>query len=399
MSRKDFLLLTLFRATRSIAAGMVMIVFPYLVLQRLKYGPLTLGLLYVTGALATAALGLLIGMLGDVWGRKSALLVAGALMPVSALLVYFSGHLAVLLVASALGGFSATGSLAGGGMGGAAAPIQSAVIADLSLRDKRTYYYSTFSFLSGAFGAVGALLSRVFDVRTAFLAATLVAAAGLPLVLGLSVENVGGKMGRLRSKVVIGQFSLTGMLNGLASGLLVPFLIPFFVLVYSLPKSTMAVYGFIAGGLASVALLAAPAMERSLGFVKSIAWTRGIGTALLLLMPLVRWLPVSLVIYILTPSLRIAAVPVQQAALAEMVERDERGRALAANQVARLGASSAGIAFTGWMFDAAEIALPFFVYSAVMSANIYLYFRFFAAWERRAGTPPPPAEPSGVKGA
>jgi predicted MFS family arabinose efflux permease len=399
MNRKDFLLLTVVRATRSISAGMVMIVFPYLVLQRLKYGPLTLGLLYVTGALATAALGLLIGMLGDLWGRKPALLLAGVLMPISALLVYLSSHLAVLLVAAALGGFSATGSLAGGGMGGAAAPIQGAVIADLSVRDKRTFYYSTFSFLSGAFGAVGALLSRLFDIHTAFLAATLVAAAGVPLVLWLGVEQTRGKLGRLRSKVVIGKFSLTGMLNGLASGLLVPFLIPFFVLVYALPKSTMAVYGFFAGVLASVVLLAAPALERRLGFVKSIAWTRGIGTALLLLMPLVRWLPVSLVIYILTPSLRIAAVPVQQAALAGMVERDERGRALAANQVARLGASSAGIAFTGWMFDAAEIALPFIAYSAVMTANIYLYFRFFAAWESHAGSRRPPIAPGGIKGA
>jgi MFS family permease len=398
MNRKDFLLLTLFRATRSIAAGMIMIVFPYLVLQQLKYGALMLGLLFVVGALATAGLGLLIGFLGDVWGRKKALLVAGALLPLSALLVFLSGHLAVLMVATAIGGFSATGSLAGGGVGGAAAPIQSAVIADLSVREKRTFYFSTFSFLSGAFGAVGALGSRLFDVHTAFLAATLISAVGVPLVLWLSVEDTGGKLKRLRSKVVIGKFSLTGLLSGLSSGLIVPFLIPFFVLVYALPKSTMAVYGFISGGLASVALLAAPALERRLGFVRSIAWTRGIGTVLLVLMPLVRWLPLSLIIYILTPSLRIAAIPVQQAALSEMVERDERGRALAANQVARLGASSAGIAFTGWMFDAAEIALPFFAYAGVMIVNIYLYFRFFSSWEA-AGATGPAGRSNQIKGA
>jgi MFS family permease len=388
MNRKDFLLLTLFRATRSIAAGMLMIVFPYLVLQQLKYGALMLGLLYVVGALATAGLGMLVGFLGDVWGRKNALLLAGALLPLSSLLIFWSGHLAILMLATALGGFSATGSLAGGGVGGAAAPIQSAVIADLSLRDKRTFYFSTFSFLSGAFGAVGSLASRLFNVHTAFLAATLISVAGLPLVLWLGVENVGGQVKRLRSKVVIGKFSLTGFLNGFSSGLIVPFLIPFFVLVYSLPKSTMAVYGFISGGLASVALLAAPALERRLGFVRSIAWTRGVGTALLVLMPLLRWLPLSLLIYIVTPSLRIAAIPVQQAALTEMVDRDERGRALAANQVARLGASSAGIAFTGWMFEASEIALPFFAYGAVMIANIYLYFRFFSSWEAAGAAGP-----------
>ena len=192
MNRKAFLLLTLFRATRSVAAGMIMIVFPYLVLQQLKYGALMLGLLYVVGALATAGLGLLVGFLGDVWGRKKALFLAGVLLPLSALLVFWSGHLAVLMVATALGGFSATGSLAGGGVGGAAAPIQSAVIADLSVRDKRTFYFSTFSFLSGAFGAVGALGARVFDVRTAFLAATLVSATASSLSL---ISSAPGKQG------------------------------------------------------------------------------------------------------------------------------------------------------------------------------------------------------------
>lgn len=381
VKRKDFVLLTVFRMTRSLAAGMVMIVFPYLVLQRLKYGPLKLGLLYVVGALATAALGLLIGLLGDVWGRKQAMFLAGILMPVSTLLVFFSGHLAVLMIAAAIGGFSATGSLPGGGMGGAAAPIQTAVIADLSLREKRTFYYSAFSFLSGAFGAVGALSARLFDVHTAFLAATIVSALGVPFVFWLGYEDTRGRLGRLSSRVVIGKFSLTGLLNGFSSGLLVPFLIPFFVIVYALPKSTMAIYGFLAGSLASFSLLAAPALERWLGFVRSIAWTRGIGTVLLIVMPFVRWLPLSLFIYILTPSLRLAALPVQQAALVEMVLPEERGRAAAANQVARLGASSAGIALTGWLFDTAEIAVPFLAYAAAMFANIYLYFRFFSAWE------------------
>jgi predicted MFS family arabinose efflux permease len=398
MGRKDFTFLMLFRATRSVAAGIIMIAFPYLVLQQLGYGPLALGLIYVSGAAGTAVLGLLLGLLGDIWGRKKALVLSGMLLPVSALLVFVSGHIAVLLLASALGGFSATGSLAGGGVGGASAPIQSAVIADLTGTGKRTFYYSTFAFLSGAFGALGALLSRLFDVHAAFLAATLISAVGVPLVLWMGVTDTKGKLRELPSKVAIGKFSVTALLNGLASGLVVPFLIPFFVLVYSLPKSRMAVFGFIAGLMASVAMLAAPALERWLGFVRTVAWTRGIGTVLLLLMPLVRWLPVSMIIYFLTPSLRVVAIPVQQAALVEMVERDERGRALAANQVARLVASSGGIVFTGWMFDAAEIAVPFFVYAGAMFTNIYLYFRFFSAWES-AGAPRSSGGVNPVKGA
>ncbi|HVB99110.1 MAG TPA: MFS transporter [Candidatus Dormibacteraeota bacterium] len=390
MSRKDFIFLTLFRATRSVAAGIIMIAFPYLVLERLKYGPLALGLIYVAGAAGTAVFGLLLGLLGDIWGRKRALFISGALLPLCGVLVFLSGRLGVLIVASAVGGLSATGSLAGGGIGGASAPIQSAVIADMSHRDKRTYYFSTFAFMSGAFGSLGVLMARLFDVHQAFLVATLVSLAGLPFVPLLSIVSTRGKLRELPSKVTIGKFSVTALLNGLAGGLVVPFLIPFFVLVYSLPESKMAVYGFAAGLLAAITILFAPMLERRLGFVRTVAWTRGIGSVLLVLMPLARWLPVSLVIYLLTPALRVVAVPVQQAALVDMVERDERGRALAANQVARLAAGSAGIVFTGWMFETAEIALPFFIYAGAMFTNIYFYFRFFSAWDaagaaRRAG--------------
>lgn len=381
MNRKDLILLSLFRASRSIAAGLIMIAFPYLVLQELKYGPFALGLIYIAGAAGTAALGLLLGFLGDIWGRKRALFLSGALLPLSALLIFHSSHIGFLVAAAAVGGLSATGSLPGGGVGGASGPVQSAVIADLAVPARRTFYLSMFSFLSGVFGALGVLMARIFDVRDAFLAAAVISLAGLSLVMGLGVPAAKGKLRELPSKLVIGKFSLTALLNGLSGGLVVPFLIPFFVLVYSLPKSQMAVYGFAAGLMASIMIFAAPVLERWLGFVPAVAWTRGIGAVLLALLPLVHWLPLSLGIYLVTPSLRVMAIPVQQSALVDMVARDERGRALAANQVARLGAGSVGIILAGWLFETAEIALPFLIYAGAMFANIYLYFRFFSAWE------------------
>ncbi len=99
-------------------------------------------------------------------------------------------------------------------------------------------------------------------------------------------------------------------------------------------------------------------------------------------MPLVRVLPVSLLIYVLTPALRIAALPVQQAALTEMVRPEERGRALAANQVARLLASASGIGLSGWLFGASRFTLPFLLYGATMGTNVVLYFRFFGSAEQ-----------------
>ena len=382
MPRRELFLLILFRVSRSIAAGMVYLAFPYLILTQLHYSPLTLGLLYTAGAIATAALGLLFGVLTDVWGRKPTLITVAALLPLSSAIIYFFPGLPMLFVGAMLGGYSATGSLMGGGVGGAAAPIQNVVIADLTPVARRTGYYSFFTFVSGFFAAVGTLVGKLFAVQAAFWWATLIAAAGLVLLPALRLQQHRGEFRRLESKKTIGQFSLTGLLNGFSQGLINPFLIPFFVIVFHVAKSQMAVYGFAAGGIGAVALLFAPAMDRWLGFVRTVAVTRALGAVLLLAMPFVHPLWAALAIYLVTPALRVVSIPVQQSALAEMVDATELGRALGVNQVARLAASSGGVAFTGYLFDIADIAAPFVLYAAVMAGNIALYIRFFSTQER-----------------
>ena len=382
--RGQLLLFVLFRMSRSVAAGMITIAFPYFVLTYRHYSPLQLGLLYTSAALATAALGLLFGFLTDAWGRVKTLFLVGLLLPVSSTIVYFSHGLFPLFIATTLGGYSATGSLMEGGVGGAAQPIQTAVITGLTTSDNRTYWFSILTFLSGMFGALGALLAKRAGVLDVFLYATIISGGGLVFLAFIRTADVRGNLRRLHSKMVIGKFTITGMLNGFTQGLVVPFLIPFFVIVYHVPKSEMAVYAFASGSLAAVALLAAPRLEQTLGFVKSIGLTRGIGTALLLLLPFCHVYTLALAVYLVTPALRVMALPVQRTAFTEMVKPDELGRALGINQVARLGASSGGITLTGYLFNISEIAAPFCIYAVVMAANIYLYFRFFH-WNQDAG--------------
>ena len=384
-NRGQLALFILFRMTRSVAAGMITIAFPYLVLTSRHYSPLQLGLLYTTAAVATATLGLLFGFLTDTWGRVKTLFLVGLLLPVSSMIVFLSSGLVPLFIATAVGGYSATGSLMEGGVGGAAQPIQTAVITSLTTSENRTFYFSILTFLSGMFGALGALLAKHAEVQNVFFYATLISGTGLVFLPFIKANNVRGNLRRLHSKVVIGKFTITGMLNGFTQGLVVPFLIPFFVIVYHVPKSEMAVYAFASGALAAFALLAAPRLEQTLGFVKSIAVTRGIGMALLLSLPFCHVYAIALAIYMVTPALRVMAVPVQRTAFTEMVKEDELGRALGINQVARLGASSGGITLTGYLFNISEIAAPFCIYAAAMAANIYLYFRFF----HRSGPPAP----------
>jgi MFS family permease len=362
---------------------MITIAFPYLILRTLHDSALVLGLLYTAGAVATAGLGLGFGFLTDVWGQKKTLVAVGLTLPLSSVLVFGWTWLPALFAACMLGGYSATGSLMGGGVGGAAQPPQVVALADLTRRQNRTFVFSLYTFISGITAALGALMARLFTIHNVFMAATAISLAGIACLIPIHFSEYRGNIRRLSSRDIIGKFSMTGALNGFAAGLIVPFLIPFFVIVYHIPKSQMSVYGFVAGLLASLAVMAAPRLDRIWGFVNSVALTRGIGVALLLLLPLTHHFLLALLVYFVTPSLRVMAVPVQQTALTEMVNLDELGRALGLNQVARLTASSGAIAFTGYMFSASEIAMPFYAYAGVMAFNIYLYFRFFKSREEQ----------------
>ncbi len=369
-----------FRVLRSLAAGAATIAFPYFVLPR--YGALTLGILYASAAVATAALGWAVGHISDAWGRKKTLLAVGALMPAGSLMVYASRGLPLLFAGTIVAGISATGSLAGGGVGGAVQPVQSAVVAEITPHERRTFWFSAFAFTSGVSGAIGALLARLFDARTAFLAAAALSLLGVLFLLDLRLTRQKPAALTESSRATIGRFAVTGALNGLSQGLVVPFLIPFFVLVYHVPQSRMAVYGFGSGLAAALALLASWPLERRLGFVGGVAASRGLGAALLLLLPFSPWFPLALAIFLVTPALRVVSVPLQQSALTARVDESEFGRALGWSQVSRLGASSLGTALTGYLFDAARFAAPFCAYAAIMGANIALYYRFFARKEK-----------------
>ncbi len=374
--------LTLARITRSIAAGMINVAFPYYILTTLHYGALEMGVIFLCARIATAVLGFLSGLTADVWGKRNTLISASLLLPVGAFIVYLSSTLWGIIPAAMIGGFSASGTL-GGGAGGAVQPIQSVVLVDLTSREKRTKFFSVFSFMSGLAAAVGALLTKVLTVREVFLFAAIISVIGIPPLFTLHVINTKRKIRKLKTRATIGKFTVTGMLNGLSQGLVVPFLIPFFVLVYHVPMSQMSIYAFAGRLLGSAAILGAPVLERKFGFVRSILITRGLGLVLFVLLPVVRFLPVSIAIYILAPGLRVAAAPIQRSEFTKQVHKDEMGRALGINQVARLAASSTGTGLSGILMQNALYEIPFFAYGILMLGNLYLYIKFFGT--RKSG--------------
>ncbi len=370
-------LLFVSRLARGIAAGLVTIGFPYLVLTDLRTGAFLLGLLYALGAFSTALLTYALGRLGSRRALRGSYLASLTLLPIACALLVLPPAFPLALAASVLGGFSATGSLAGGGVGGAAMPLQSAVLSDLVDPNDRTRWFSLFTFSAGVSASLGALLAGFGTLTDVFVAALILSLFSVLVAIPIPIRPIArGRRPSRSSQGVIRRFTITGILNGFSQGLLTPFLIPFFVLIFGIHRSEMAVYTTAASLLGTFSVLAAPYLNRRWGFVQAVVGTRAVAAGVVLAMPFVSLYP-ALILYILLPAFRVAALPAQSAALMDRLPHADRSEGAGTNQAARVGAASAATAFGGFALEDLAVSIPFIGYSVALAANAYLYVRFF----------------------
>lgn len=366
------------RIFRSFASGLITIAFPYFILKDLHYSPFLLGIIFTFATVSTALLSLFSGYIADLWNQKYTLVLAMVLLPLSSLLLLISHSIFFVFLAAILGGYS--GTMAGGATGGAAIPITNAIVSNIVPTQERVKIFSKLMFLGGLFGAFGMLFGKISNSYDLFAIATVMSFLSVILILPIKTKNNKAKKNniyKLKSKNTIFKFSLVGILNGLSQGLIMPFLIPFFIIIYHIPKSQMSIYAFFGSLMAAFAPMFANILDKKYGFLKSITITRGLGAIFMVIFPLIRILPVSLAIYLISPFLRMMALPIQQSALVGMVDSKETARALSINQVSRLSASATGTFVASDFFLLDFIEMPFFLYGLVMFFNIYLYFKFF----------------------
>ncbi len=377
VQRTPLVLLLGSRVTRGFAAGLINIGYPYLVLMDLHATYLVLGLLYVGGALSTAILTYIFGRAGTRVNLRMAYLTSMALLPLAVVLLLFPPNFELAALASVLGGFSATGSLAGGGVGGVAMPLQTAILADLTPISQRTRWFSYFTFLTGAAAAVGSLAAGLGSLTEVFGVALVLAVAAVLFAIPIPIRTVTrGKAPSRRSRKVIRQFTFTGILNGFSQGLLTPFLIPYFILTFGLSRSEMSVYSFVAGSVGTLSVLFAPYLDSRWGFVKAIVGTRMVAALLALSIPFIPLDP-ALAAYMALPAFRVAALPAQSSALVSNLPAQDRAEAAGTNQAARVGASSGATALAGYSLTDVALAIPFVGYAIALSVNSYFYVYFF----------------------
>ncbi|PMP60206.1 MAG: MFS transporter [Caldisphaera sp.] len=375
--------LAMTRILRSISAGMIAIVYPYITIKMLHMSIFTLGLIYASAGFSTAVFSLIFGYFADLLGRKNGLYLSSLLLILSFISLFIKINFSTAVISAVLGGISNTGSMAGGGIGGAFAPVQNTIIADLTSRKNRTTLLSLLSFFGNIAATGGTLLGGVFSYNMEILLALIISIAAFLLIIPMKIPEVKAKEWKIKSTGTTAKFSITGILNGLSSGLITPYLIPFFIMFYDLPRPIMSIYSTIASLLATFSMLLAPRIESHMSFVKAITITRGITVPLMIAFPFVHMLYISVMLYIFYPMLRVIAIPIQQSAMLSMVPPEERGRISGYNQGSRLGFSSLGVVIGAPLMNFTSYYIPFISSSLLLAINVYLYNLFFSKGETK----------------
>ncbi|MGI0072013.1 MAG: hypothetical protein ACRECT_08135, partial [Thermoplasmata archaeon] len=370
-----FLLAT--RILRGLAAGIITIAFPYLVVEELRTGALLLGVIYAGGAFSSALLAYGFGRFGSRGAMRTAYLASLVLLPTACFVLLLPANLALAAVASVIGGFSATGSLASGGVGGIEMPLQTTILTSLTATSTRTRWFSRFTFTVGISAALGALGAAFGTLHELFAIALVLSASSFFVAVAVPVRSIArGGHPSSRSGGVIRRFATTGLLNGFSSGLLTPFLVPFFILYFDIARSEMSVFTTAGSTIGTFSVLVAPFLEARLGWVGAIVYTRGVAVGLAALMPFVPLFP-ALAMYVALPTFRVAALPAQQSALMRNLPHSARAEGAGTNQAARLGAAGAATAVGGFALEDVAAPVPFLGSACVLAVNAYFYTRFF----------------------
>jgi MFS family permease len=354
---------------------------------------------FVGSAISASALGMVVaalpaGTLADRWGRRRTLMLGAVLEGVGHLLRASTTHGTLVLGAGLVAGLGQSLFQI------AAAPF----LTDHSTPRERTHLFSMFfasALLAGVFGnAVGGALPALVRAvvpgvtlfaayRVALLAGALCAAsAALPL-LALS--------GLVEPKPVVGApppaphetrrllpIAVNAALIGSGAGLVIPFMNLYFKNRFSCSSGQIGTFFSIAQVFTAVAALAAPAVARRFGKLRTAVASELLSLPFLVTLGGERHLGVAVGAFWLRATFMQASTPLLQAFVMEVLPHELRARSTSLNNMVwNLGwAVSATLA--GVVIERFGYAVPFY-----LTATLYLTaaLTFYRAFRGTSETP------------
>lgn len=385
------------RAARSLGQGALMVSFA-LYLHALGWSPTSIGAVFTAGLFLDASLVLLVGPLSDRLGHRRFLLFFDALQGFSALVALLTAQPFYLATAAILGGL-------GRGMNGGSGPfvpVELAWLAQPLPSERRGPVYSMNSGV-GFFGmGVGAFLGAfpafftiwlpgALAYRPLFALSILSSAACFIILWGAddspskrpqSTQTLSQNKTHTQSRSAFENtllIKLVGVnaLNGIGNGLVGPLLAYWFLLKFGRgPGDIGPIMGisFLVAGATSLWVVKLVSRH---GVVRLVTWMRGVGVALLLILPFIPnfWWASSLLI--IRSALNRGTAGARQALSVSLVRSKRRGVAASLDRASLQMPRAIGPLFAGLLFGGGFLGAPFILAAGFQASFLILYQLIF----------------------
>ncbi|MVT13490.1 MAG: MFS transporter [Euryarchaeota archaeon] len=352
-----------------------------LYLKSLGFSFLSIGIILGTAIIINAILALFLSMIADHYGRRNFLIILFVFFSISAFLFLYTKNLFILALLSGLGGFTGTG---GGpiGSGGPFGAIQSAMITEYTKREnfsKILGIASAIGMISSVLGSFTITAVEIFGINV-YLLFYIASILGI-LAAGITVfiKDTGLRSRHILPKISwrnIIKLSLPTIPSGIGAGLINPIFSLWFSLRFHLTPGQIGIIFGIANIFTTIMMLLIPMIIKKESELKTIVWSRVIGSISLLLIAFSPFMLLTALLYILRNGFQMGAIPIRQSFSMGIVDETERATSSGVTSFTRTGFSSLSPPISGNII-AYSIELPPLLSGLITLLDPILYYLLF----------------------
>ncbi|HEU4340225.1 MAG TPA: MFS transporter [Candidatus Binatia bacterium] len=388
----DAKLLMASRGIRAFAFSYLNVVFA-IYLDQLGYSTVTIGIIVSVAYLSGGVLTALWGYLSDRFGRRKILMLLAVLTIVSNSIFIFFSSLFFILLAVIIANVGAGGSAGGGSGGGPFNPVEEALLAEKCSPEERNRVFALNSFVGSIMGSLGALAAglpqhlqdrwgwaSVSSYKPLF-ALTILFSVALLFVYRCTTEEIRPRRREEKISKTTGVFvtkmSLLGFVDNFGAGMagaLVPY---WFFLRFGVELKALGVLFFVSYLLAAFSFLSAPIIARSLGVVRTMAFSHAIASLIYLLIPFAPTFMVAAVLLSIRSYFAYMDNPLRSSFTMAMVKSSERGSAAGVTNLARVVPFGISPTLSTYLMQSVSLSLPLFIGGALQLVNDIAFFAMF----------------------
>jgi MFS family permease len=379
------------RALRSFSQGFLSVVVP-LYLVTLGFRGLALGSLLTLATVGGSLMSLAVGLTGDRYGRRPAMIGVAAVAVVGMLGFIFARSYGLLVAASVLSTVGAGGGVGGGGAWGPFYPAEQPLVASSCEPEQRNAAFAAISFVGVLAGAAGSALAVVpqslhsagwawapayrvmFWVGAAITVGTLLSCLR---VRERRPEGVGSIWPSAHAWSVLRRLSLTNALNGFGWGFLGALLTYWFYERFHVGPAALGGLFTAANVLAAIPYLGAAALARRLGAVRAVTSAGVAAAALLVVMGLAPTFTVAAAVFLLRIAVNALSLPIRQSYVMGITEDRHRSAVAAIGGLPSQLTASLSPSIGTYLMQTWTIEAPLWLAAAFQFLNWAVYWSVF----------------------